>query len=60
MQMPTDSVILLSVANMKLRDFYSDAESMCEDLEWNKEELIQRLKSIKYEYNKDINQFVQR
>ena len=54
---PTDPIMLLSWANMKLRDFYPSLESMCEDLEIAKEDLIARLESAGYEYNRELNQF---
>ena len=58
MDMPKDAAILLSMANMKLRDFYQNLDEMCSDLNWNKQELEERLKSIAYVYNKERNQFV--
>ena len=58
MDMPKDSAILLSVVNMKLRDFYKDLDSLCDDLEWDRAEIEERLNKISYTYNKDRNQFV--
>ena len=52
-----DSNILLSIINMKLRDFYSSLESLCQDIDVKEEELKEKLSSIGYEYNKDQNQF---
>lgn len=52
-----DSNILLSIINMKLRDFYSSLESLCQDIDLNEEELKEKLSSIGYEYNKEQNQF---
>ena len=55
---PNDPVMLLSFVNLKLRDFYSDLDDMCEDLDISKEELVQKLESIDYHYNAERNQFV--
>lgn len=52
-----DTNILLSIINMKLRDFYSNLESLCQDIDIKEEELKEKLASIGYEYNKDQNQF---
>ena len=55
---PNDPVMLLSFVNLKLRDFYSDLDAMCEDLDISKEELVQKLESIDYHYNAEQNRFV--
>ena len=57
MNLPTDSVILLSVINTKLRDYYKNLDQLCEDLDVDKGELISKLKTINYEYNPETNQF---
>ncbi|MDE7197313.1 MAG: DUF4250 domain-containing protein, partial [Lachnospiraceae bacterium] len=31
--MPKDPVMLLSYVNLKLRDFYTDLDQLCEDLD---------------------------
>ena len=56
--LPNDPILLLSVVNMKLRDFYIDLDMLCQDLNVNKEELIDKLADIDYEYDKVTNQFV--
>jgi len=56
--LPKDPVMLLSVVNLKLRDYYKDLDAMCEDMNVDKEEIIQRLASINYCYNPQNNQFV--
>lgn len=58
MSLPKDAVMLLSVINMKLRDGYSSLEALCDDLDENKSEIIAKLSSIGYEYNREINQFI--
>ena len=56
--LPNDPILLLSVVNMKLRDFYKDLNTLCRDLNVDKEELIEKLADIDYEYDEAINQFV--
>lgn len=56
--MPKDPFMLLSFVNMKLRDFYSDFESLCKDFDEDPEEIKEKLKMLDYEYNSEKNQFV--
>lgn len=56
--LPNDAMLCLSVVNTKLRDHYANLDALCEDLTVNKEELILKLKTIDYEYDETINQFV--
>ena len=56
--LPGDPVILLSVVNTKLRDFYPSLEALCEDMQADQKEITDKLKIIDYEYDKDRNQFV--
>lgn len=58
MMLPKDPVMLLSVINMKLRDFYSNLDALCEGMDVEKEEIIQQLDVIDYHYNSEKNQFV--
>ena len=55
---PKDPVMLLSYVNLKLGDMYSTLDAMCEDLELDKDELIQKLASIDYAYDAAQNQFI--
>ncbi|MBP3351707.1 MAG: DUF4250 domain-containing protein [Lachnospiraceae bacterium] len=55
---PNDPVMLLSFVNLKLRDFYSHVDAMCDDLDIDKEELVKKLEAIDYHYNEERNQFV--
>ena len=41
MDLPQDPMMLFSVINMKLRDFYPSLDALCEDLNVDKEELVQ-------------------
>lgn len=49
--------ILLSMVNMKLRDFYSNLSALCEEIGVTEEELKEKLNSIGYKYKRDQNQF---
>ena len=53
-QLPQDPIMLYSVINTKLRDFYSSLEVLCEDMGLSEEELkenylLQDLNMIKIE-----------
>ena len=55
MYIPQDNYMLLSIINMKLRDSYSSLDSLCESEDISKEEIITKLESIGYNYNKYLN-----
>ena len=55
---PKDPVMLLSFVNLKLRDYYSDLESMCDALEIEEKELVEKLAGIDYHYDREQNRFV--
>ena len=57
-QLPNDPMLLLSVVNTKLRDYYKNIDILCEEMQITKEELISKLKMIDYEYDETQNQFV--
>ena len=57
MNLPTNPFILLSYINTKLRDQYDNLDKLCDDMDYSKEELIEKLKSIGYEYKAELNQF---
>ncbi len=56
--LPNDAVMLLSVINTKLRDYYRDFDALCEDMCVEKDEIIQKLEAIDYIYDRDKNQFI--
>lgn len=56
--LPKDPILLLSVVNTKLRDFYKDLDTLCVELSIDKEVLTEKLADIDYEYDDDRNQFV--
>ena len=53
-----DPFMLLSVINMKLRDFYSSLNDLCEDNDIDKSLLVSRFENINYEYSENLNQIV--
>lgn len=57
MAVPKDPVILLSYINTKLRDYYSNLDTLCEALDIEKEALIEKLASIHYFYDAEKNCF---
>lgn len=57
-KLPNNPYVLLSIINMKLRDFYSSIDALCDDLDENKEEIDNILNSIGYFYSKENNQFI--
>ncbi len=58
MNLPNDPAMLLSVVNTYLRDRYANLDVMCKDLGVEKEDIVERLNEIDYEYNRRTNQFV--
>lgn len=57
MELPQDPMMLFSYVNTKLRDDYPSLDALCDDLNVNKEELTERLKSAGFEYNETQNKF---
>ena len=55
---PKDPAMLLSFVNLKLRDFYDSLDALCDDMDLDKAEIIDKLSSIGYHYDSDKNQFV--
>lgn len=55
---PQDPVMLLSFLNLKLRDFYGSLDALCEDLDLNREEILEKMKQINYAYDEENNRFV--
>lgn len=58
MVLPKDPVMLLSVLNLKLRDYYHTLAALCEDLEADEAQLCSTLAAIGYVYDPQRNQFV--
>lgn len=55
--LPNDPIILLSVINTKLRDMYSSLDLLCDDLNEDKDEIINKLSNVGFEYDPNMNQF---
>ena len=58
--LPKNPILLLSIVNTKLRDFYSNFDELCQDLDETKDEIIDILANAGYIYDKEINQFRER
>ena len=56
--LPNDPVILVSFLNTKLRDYYKNLDDLCDDMDVDKNEIINKIKTIGYEYSEQTNQFV--
>lgn len=56
--LPQDTDMLLSIINMKLRDFYGSLDALCEDLDEDKEQIQKTLSGIGYTYDGEKNQFI--
>ena len=54
---PKDPIMLMSWVNMKLRDFYPSLDTLCDDLEIDREWLLDTLASVGFEYNEPLNKF---
>jgi hypothetical protein len=54
---PKDPFMLLSWTNMKLRDFYPNLDALCEDLEIDRNELEETLKTAGFTYEETQNKF---
>ena len=52
-----DSHMLVSILNLKLRDFYSSLDVFCDDVGIGRNELEEKLNKADYFYQESINQF---
>lgn len=57
MNIPEDPTMLYSYLNMKLRDEYPSLDALCEDMDVSKEEILEKMKSIGFEYDSERNRF---
>ncbi|MGN0641929.1 MAG: DUF4250 domain-containing protein [Huintestinicola sp.] len=57
-KLPSDPIMLMSVVNTKLRDFYSSLSALCDDLDISESELTEKLKKAGFVYSSEKNQFV--
>ena len=52
---PKDPAMLMSWVNLKLRDFYGNLDDLCDDLEIDRNEVVDILKQGGFEYNDDLH-----
>lgn len=57
-ELPKDPMMMLSFVNLKLRDFYASLDKLCEDMNVDKDYIIEKLSGIDYEYDENLNKFV--
>lgn len=57
MQLPEDPMMLYSALNMKLRDFYSSLDELCDDLGIDRREVEEKLRQVGFEYDAKMNKF---
>lgn len=57
MKLPKDPMILFSFINTRLRDVYPSLDALCNDMHVNKEEIVNTLKTVGFEYNPEQNKF---
>lgn len=55
--LPKDPILLLSVVNTKLRDYYPSLDALCDDMDVSREVLEEKLGMIDYGYDAEKNQF---
>ena len=55
--LPKDPIMLMSVINMKLRDFYPSLDALCEDMDLDRSELEETLGKAGFEYSESQNRF---
>ena len=56
--LPKDPMILYSVLNTKLRDFYASLDDLCEDMDVDKQTLLDTMNGVGFHYDPDRNVFV--
>ncbi|MBR1940419.1 MAG: DUF4250 domain-containing protein [Bacteroidales bacterium] len=57
MSLPEDPMMLYSYLNMKLRDEYPSLDALCEDMDVSKEEILEKMKGVGFEYDSERNRF---
>ena len=55
--LPRDPFMLMSLINMKLRDYYPTLDALCEDMNIDKAQLLEKLGSAGFEYSPENNRF---
>ena len=49
--LPKDPILLLSVVNTRLRDYYPSLDALCDDMDVSREVLEEKLGMIDYRYD---------
>ena len=57
MSIPNDPVILFSYLNTQLRDKYPSLDSLCDDMELSKEDILRKLAAVGFKYDEEKNCF---
>jgi len=57
-ELPKDPMILYSVLNMKLRDFYGSLDALCDDMDVDKQALLETMAGVGFRYDPERNAFV--
>ena len=55
--LPKDPILLLSVVNTKLRDYYPSLDALGDDMDVLREVLEEKLGMVDYRYDAEKNQF---
>lgn len=58
--MELNNLVLISILNTKLRNDYDSLESLCDDLDVNQDDIIDKLAKDGYIYDDALNQFKQK
>ena len=56
--LPKDPMILFSVLNTKLRDFYPSLEALCEDMDEDVRDILDAMARAGFRYDPERNAFV--
>lgn len=57
MDLPNDPIMLMSAVNLKLRDYYSSLDALCEDMNINKDALCEKLEKAGFTYSEENKKF---
>ena len=57
-QLPQDPIMLYSVLNTKLRAFYPSLDALCQDLNVDQKEIMEKLAGVGFSYDEEKNQFI--
>lgn len=55
--LPSDPFMLMSFINMKLRDQYASLDDLCDDMDIDKDWLLEKLRMAGFDYSAKENKF---